>query len=84
METKKYWMTFEEAKEFLQAKSAKWLCCSECGTFYPHDSGGAWYFKREDMEKLKARLDVLRDKNARGDMSLPDECADENEDPPLL
>lgn len=79
-----YWMTLEEVKEFLPAQSTAWLCCPEFGTYYPHDSTGVWSFKREDMERLKTRLDVLRDKNARGDVSLPDECAGENEDPPLL
>lgn len=79
-----YWMTLEEVKEFLNVQSTDWLCCPEFGHKYPHNETGVWSFKREDMEKLKARLDVLRDKNARGDMSLPDECVEEGEDPPFL
>lgn len=44
-----------------------------------------WRFLRAKVEEMKARLDHLRDKNARGDMSLSGfGCVKENEDPPFL
>lgn len=74
------YMTLEEVKEYLNAQSTTWLCSEVFGECVDSE----WRFVRAKVYELKARLDVLRDKNARGDVSLPDECVEEGEDPPLL
>lgn len=45
--------------------------------------GGHWRFDREDVLAVKARMDLLRDKNLRREIAPPDEGED-GEDPPLL
>lgn len=46
--------------------------------------GGHWRFPREEVVALKARMDLLNNKNARGDLTPPDEGDGEYPEPPLL
>jgi len=45
-------------------------------------TGGHWCFLRADVEAVKARMDVLRERNRRGDMTPPEH--DDDAPRPLL
>ena len=79
-------LTSTEAAELLGVSSANtvknWLAGGQFpGAF--QTQGGHWRFLREEVEAVKARMDELREKNRRGDLTPPDE-ADEASLPPLL
>jgi len=47
-------------------------------------AGGHWRFLRSEVEAVKERMDALREKNRRGDLTPPDEDdADYPPQPPL-
>lgn len=46
--------------------------------------GGHWRFRRSEVLAVKQRMDMLRDKNQRGDLAPPDIDEDEAEALPLL
>lgn len=50
------------------------------GAFQP--AGGHWRFPLEDVEAVKSRLEGLRDRNSRRDLT-PVDCDDESDDLPL-
>ncbi len=45
--------------------------------------GGHWRFSRDEVEAVKQRMDALREKNQRGDLT-PDDIEDDDGAPPLL
>lgn len=47
-------------------------------------AGGHWRFPREEVLAVRARMDTLRDKSRRGDLTPPDTGDDELPSPPLL
>lgn len=47
-------------------------------------AGGHWRFYLDEVEAVKARMDALRQKNSRGDLTPPDAGDDEYPSPPLL
>ena len=56
------------------------------GGYFPgafKTAGGHWRFLRDEVEAVKARMDALREKNRRGDLTPPD-TGDEYAPPPLL
>ena len=68
-------LTSGQAAELLGVASANtvknWL---ESGQFPGafQTSGGHWRFPRAEVEAVKARMDALRHKNLRGDLTPPD------------
>ena len=47
-------------------------------------AGGHWRFHQDDVEAMKARMDSLRDRNRRRDLTPPDSGDDDRPPPPLL
>lgn len=45
--------------------------------------GGHWRFPLKDVEAVKARMEWVREKNARGDLAIPADL-DDGPEPPLL
>lgn len=45
--------------------------------------GGHWRFPLKDVEAVKARMEWVREKNAKGDLALPADL-DDGPEPPLL
>jgi hypothetical protein len=45
--------------------------------------GGHWRFPLKDVEAVKARMEWVREKNAKGDLTLPADL-DDGPEPPLL
>lgn len=45
--------------------------------------GGHWRFLQSDVDDVRTRMAALREKNARGDLELPDDL-DEGPERPLL
>lgn len=47
-------------------------------------AGGHWRFYRDEVEAVKSRMDELREKNRRGDLTPPDTGDEDYPPPPLL
>ena len=47
-------------------------------------AGGHWRFPRDEVEAAKARMDELRAKNRRGDLTPPEADDEDTPPPPLL
>lgn len=47
-------------------------------------AGGHWRFYLDEVEAVKARIEGLRERNLRGDLTPPDDEGDEYPPPPLL
>ena len=78
-------LTSTEAAELLGVSSPStvknWLMSGHFpGAF--QTPGGHWRFPRAEVEAERLRLEQLRERNRRGDLSLPDE--DHEGEPPLL
>lgn len=55
------------------------------GGYFPgafKTAGGHWRFPREEVEAVRLRLSVLRDRNSRRDL-MPDDYEDDIVDPPI-
>ena len=80
-------LTSGQAAQLLGVSSANtvknWL---EAGQFPGafKTAGGHWRFPLDEVEAVKARMDALREKNSRGDLSPPEAKDDEYPAPPLL
>jgi len=79
-------MTTEEVARYLGVTNPKtvknWLEGGEFPMSYLTMNDG-WRFDVRGVEEVKARLDDLRDRNARGDTSLPDGDDDDSHVPLL-
>ena len=78
-------LTSSEAAEILGVSSPNtvknWLKSGMFSGAYQTD-GGHWRFPRAEVENVRARMEELNEKNAKGDLTPPDH---ENfQDPPLL
>jgi excisionase family DNA binding protein len=47
-------------------------------------AGGHWRFDRDEVAAVKSRMDDLREKNRRGDLTPPDTGDEDSPPPPLL
>ncbi len=47
-------------------------------------AGGHWRFYRDEVEAVKSRIDELREKNRRADLTPPDAGDEDGPPPPLL
>jgi excisionase family DNA binding protein len=47
-------------------------------------AGGHWRFYRDEVEAAKSRMDELREKNRRGDLTPPDGGDEDDLPPPLV
>jgi excisionase family DNA binding protein len=78
-------LTSSQAAEVLGVSSANtvknWLKSGMFSGAYQTD-GGHWRFPRREVEEVRARMEELREKNARGDLAPPD--IENPQDPPLL
>ena len=72
-----------EPKELLTStEAARVLGLSSPNTIKNWLAGGHWRIPRAEVEAVQARLEELRDRNRRGDLSLPDQ--DDDGSLPLL
>ena len=47
-------------------------------------AGGHWRFLRDEVEAVRSRMEALREKNRRGDLTPPDASDESPPPPPLL
>jgi excisionase family DNA binding protein len=78
-------LTSSEAADLLGVSSRNtvknWLKDGKFPGAFQTD-GGHWRFPREEVEKTRARMEELYDKNERGDVEPPE--VKNPQDPPLL
>jgi predicted DNA-binding transcriptional regulator AlpA len=81
-------LTSKQAAELLGVASANTVKNWLKGGYFPEayqTPGGHWRFLRSEVLDVRARMDDLRDKNRRGDITPPDAEGDGDQDlPPLL
>lgn len=80
-------LTSGQAAALLGVSSANtvknWLASGQFpGAF--KTAGGHWRFLRSEVEAVKDRMEELREKNERGDLTPPDDGDAEYPPPPLL
>ena len=78
-------LTSTEAARLLGLSSPNTVKNWLAGGHFPgayQTAGGHWRFPRKEVEAVQARLEGLRDRNRRGDLSLPDQ--DDDGSPPML
>ncbi len=78
-------LTSSEAAEVLGVSSRNTVKNWMKGGMFPgayQTEGGHWRFPREEVEKTRARMEKLQDKNKQGDVEPPE--AENPQDPPLL
>ena len=78
-------LTSKQAATMLGVSSANTVKNWLEGGWFPgayQTAGGHWRFPLEDVEAVRSRLDGLRDRNSRRDLT-PVDCGDESADLPL-
>lgn len=79
-------LTSGEAAEMLGLSSPNTVKNWLAGGYFPgsfQTKGGHWRFPRADVEAVRHRIEELRERNRRGDVS-PSEAEEEDSAPPLL